>query len=304
MKNHEVLQRAPEWRERLDGLLPEFSDETEVAIIGCGSVGSILAESLARAGIKRFVLVDPDHVEIQNLTRSTYLQRDVRRLKVHALKSRLLEIFPDLVVNSIASPVEKLANLKDLISDASLVVSAVDSHLASARINRVAYVIGRSTTKNKSTPIVIHVALYKGADGGEVITTIPGITACWHCSTGGVRDALAQSGANSVDRAVDYGSNRLKGEIALGADIHHCTTAATKIALSLLSLEDEASRLANFMGGALARGSNYLMLGMAPSNILFADVLRHAPAQYAYQSLWLNTASQSNCPFCGEEGDH
>jgi len=40
-----------------------------VAVIGCSGTGSPLIEQLARLGVGRFVLVDPDHVEEKNLNR-------------------------------------------------------------------------------------------------------------------------------------------------------------------------------------------------------------------------------------------
>src|SRR5260221_2029593 len=43
--------------------------ELSVAVIGCSGTGSPLVEMLARLGIRRLVLVDPDHVEEKNLNR-------------------------------------------------------------------------------------------------------------------------------------------------------------------------------------------------------------------------------------------
>lgn len=43
--------------------------ELSVAVIGCSGTGSPLTEMLARLGVRRLVLVDPDHVEEKNLNR-------------------------------------------------------------------------------------------------------------------------------------------------------------------------------------------------------------------------------------------
>src|SRR6185437_2930629 len=43
--------------------------ELSVAVIGCSGTGSPLVEMLARLGVRRLVLVDPDHVEEKNLNR-------------------------------------------------------------------------------------------------------------------------------------------------------------------------------------------------------------------------------------------
>lgn len=41
-----------------------------VGIIGLGSVGSIVAESLSRVGVSQFTLIDPERIEIRNLDRT------------------------------------------------------------------------------------------------------------------------------------------------------------------------------------------------------------------------------------------
>jgi len=43
-----------------------------IAVIGCGSTGGVVAESLARMGIQRIVLVDFDKIEDKNLDRLTF----------------------------------------------------------------------------------------------------------------------------------------------------------------------------------------------------------------------------------------
>ncbi len=40
-----------------------------IGIVGLGSVGSIVAEALARMGLQRFVLIDHDHIQQHNLDR-------------------------------------------------------------------------------------------------------------------------------------------------------------------------------------------------------------------------------------------
>lgn len=42
-----------------------------VAVVGCGGIGSLLTEYLARLGVGRLILVDPDRVDITNLPRLT-----------------------------------------------------------------------------------------------------------------------------------------------------------------------------------------------------------------------------------------
>lgn len=55
-----------------------------VGIVGLGSVGGIVAEAMARIGITRVTLIDPDKVEEHNLDRLLYATaRDIGKLKVN-----------------------------------------------------------------------------------------------------------------------------------------------------------------------------------------------------------------------------
>ena len=70
--------------------------KSKIHIIGCGSVGSTVAENLVRCGLKNLVLWDFDKVEPHNITNQIYRSKDVGKLKVEALKDILVDIDPDL----------------------------------------------------------------------------------------------------------------------------------------------------------------------------------------------------------------
>ena len=58
--------------------------EEEIHIIGCGSVGSTVAELLARYGLENFVLYDFDVVEPKNLNNQMFTRRDIGKNKAEA----------------------------------------------------------------------------------------------------------------------------------------------------------------------------------------------------------------------------
>lgn len=78
-----------------DFFQPE-KDNAKIHIVGCGSVGSTIAENLARCGVKNIVLYDFDTVEAHNIVNQMFRQQDVGRLKVEALKDILTDINPEL----------------------------------------------------------------------------------------------------------------------------------------------------------------------------------------------------------------
>lgn len=71
-------------------------DNSKVHIIGCGSVGSTIAENLARCGVKNMVLYDFDTVEPHNIVNQMFTQQDVGKSKVEALKDILVNINPEI----------------------------------------------------------------------------------------------------------------------------------------------------------------------------------------------------------------
>lgn len=76
---------------RLD---PEYGQlkAASVAVVGCGSVGSKVAVSLARSGVGRLVLVDGDLLASGNLVRNELDWRSVGMHKSQALEARTKEV--------------------------------------------------------------------------------------------------------------------------------------------------------------------------------------------------------------------
>lgn len=71
-------------------------DESRIHIIGCGSVGSTVAENLVRCGVTKLTLWDFDTVEAHNIVNQMFRHKDIGKPKVEALKEILEEINPDI----------------------------------------------------------------------------------------------------------------------------------------------------------------------------------------------------------------
>lgn len=63
-------------------------------IIGCGSVGSTVAELLVRLGLSKITLYDFDTVSSHNLANQLFVNEDIGKPKTEALKKLLVSINP------------------------------------------------------------------------------------------------------------------------------------------------------------------------------------------------------------------
>ena len=79
-------------------------DDAMIHIIGCGSVGSTVAENLARCGITKMTLWDFDTVEEHNIVNQMFRQQDIGKPKVEALKDILVEINPYIAQDTVLHP--------------------------------------------------------------------------------------------------------------------------------------------------------------------------------------------------------
>lgn len=134
-----------------------------VSVIGCGSVGSAVADMLVRAGVDRLVLVDPEPLAVENIGRHVLTSKDVGRPKAVALAAHLREINPDLEVTA---RVEAFQDAEGLLA------ACVDSYRCQSMINAVSLA--------KRLPAV-YAGIYGAARAGEIFCSSPGETACLEC---------------------------------------------------------------------------------------------------------------------------
>lgn len=76
-----------------------FKPETvrsRIHVIGCGAVGSTVAENLVRMGLTRITLYDFDTVESKNVANQMYREIDIGKAKVDALAEMLIDINPEV----------------------------------------------------------------------------------------------------------------------------------------------------------------------------------------------------------------
>lgn len=114
-----------------------------IAVVGAGSVGSLVAEALARTGIEHITLIDFDTIELKNLDRLLHAApRDARlgRSKVECLKRGLLRSATAAKprVDALEVSVVEDSGLAAVL-DCDVIFSCVDRPWARSALNFVAY---------------------------------------------------------------------------------------------------------------------------------------------------------------------
>jgi len=104
-------------------------DRLTVALIGCGGIGAVFAETLGRLGVKNWILVDPDRLEASNLNRmpsATPAMVEDGWLKVHYVKHLLDRIY-STGANVVTIP-DSISIDTPEIATADIIVVATDNH--------------------------------------------------------------------------------------------------------------------------------------------------------------------------------
>ena len=107
--------------------------DLRICILGCGAVGTLMAEMLARTGAKNFALIDVDDIKESNLNRTfSFLSDDIDKKKVDVLKERLEQIHTDIKVNAFGRHLQMGLQEDDeiinAISNSNCVIIAMDDN--------------------------------------------------------------------------------------------------------------------------------------------------------------------------------
>lgn len=77
---------------------PDILEDAPCHIIGCGAIGSTLAENLARLGISNITLWDDDTVEPHNIANQMFFDADITFSKVSSVASIINAINPGITI--------------------------------------------------------------------------------------------------------------------------------------------------------------------------------------------------------------
>jgi adenylyltransferase/sulfurtransferase len=146
--------------------------DSKVTLVGCGALGTVLANALVRAGVGHLRLIDRDFIETNNLQRQILFdEADVAANlpKAEAAARKLRVINSGVTIEPIVTDVDR-TNVLDLTSDADLILDGSDNFEVRYIINDAAVKLGKPW-------------VYGGCIGshGQTMTILPGETPCLRC---------------------------------------------------------------------------------------------------------------------------
>ena len=106
-----------------------------VLIAGCGSGGGQVALQLVMSGVRKFILVDMDKLEVENVIRHVCGLRYVGWRKTAALADVLRDRNPEVEIRAFDEDVLEWPGLEDEIERASVVVIGTDNEPSRYRLN-------------------------------------------------------------------------------------------------------------------------------------------------------------------------
>ena len=208
-----------------------------VVILGCGSVGSLVAMELARAGVGNFILADPDTMEYHNICRHQCGIEDVGDLKVNALSRKLRNINPSVNIKTFDGIIQNIP--KDMLDDfcvkgETIFVGCADNRTADVYSNRISIYYGAA---------FLSIGFWERAFAGEIFYHIPGKgMPCYECALGTGGNLSARAEANHHIYSNQENTEGMKFEPGISVDINFITSIGIKLIIDILNDNNEGYR--------------------------------------------------------------
>lgn len=256
-----------------------------VAVVGVGSLGGSVAVALAKAGVGRFSLFDPDVVEPENVARHVGGVVDIGTAKVDAVERAIHRVNPEAEVKAIGSALsldpsgwntDSMGSLREVVSaQVGLVVVATATEDAERIVNALCVA--------ERAPAVFASVLGR-ADHGRVFRVLPGETPCYQCVLiAQARDPARYPRFETADvGAPDYPHPGIPG---LGLDVDEVAIITARLALQTLG-----ERIDGGIGYPAAHGDHLLWSARGGWAV-------DGPLQTRVERI----PREPSCPVCGDE---
>ncbi len=248
--------------------------QKRVGIVGLGSGGGFVAQSLAMSGVGKFVLVDADDLEEANILRHVADRRDIGRPKAQIIADLIHHRNPDAEIEVHVGRIEDHTNALDNLD---LLVVGVDGEGAK-------YVINEACLQRDL--VAIYAGVYERGEGGDVVVIHPYDGPCYACWAAELREGLTITNAAGE---LDYGMIGPEGtlEAEPGLWLHVVRVAAAQTDLALKFLLQETDHYQELPANTLILANNAI-------EIIEGEVTP------PHSALWIDIARDPDCLVCGD----
>lgn len=143
-----------------------------INLLGVGSLGGEIGDSLSKAGIGTMNLVDNQYLRAHNSVRHIAGIGYTGTPKVHASRQIYLDHNPYVNINAIGIDIYSKTDLMLLLPEESITVSSIADDNIEGYINEQAVAAGKT---------VFYVRSLRGGKVGRIFRVIPGKDACFQC---------------------------------------------------------------------------------------------------------------------------
>ena len=201
-------------------------------LIGCGSVGSLFALELARAGVGRFMLVDSDILGYHNICRHQCGIFDVGRYKTDAIRDRILQINPYAKVITYNMRIQEvpLDDLMNFCDSNTIVVGGADNREGDLYANGIAQQVGMP---------FMSIGCWERAFAGEIFYCLPTGMPTYKDFMEVAGHMSARVNQNRRFYTTETELEKVSFEPGISVDINFVTTIAVKLAIDLLNRDNE-----------------------------------------------------------------
>lgn len=250
--------------------------EKRVGIIGLGSGGGFVAQSLAMSGVGKFVLVDDDIVEHSNIVRHVADLRDIGKPKAEVLANLIKQRNPKVEVDV---HVGRIEDHMDALEGLDLMVAGVDAEGAK-------YVINEACLKRDL--VAVYAGVYERGEGGDCVVIHPYDGPCYACWAAELREGLTMPSPTDGEE-LDYGmigqDGTLEAEPALW--LHVVRVAAAQADLALKELLRDTDLYEPLPANTLIMANNAI-------EIIDGEITP------PHSAIWADIARDPQCLVCGD----
>ncbi|MCR8912905.1 ThiF family adenylyltransferase [Barnesiella sp. ET7] len=202
--------------------------KTGAMLVGCGSVGSLVALELAKAGVGRFLLIDNDILGYHNICRHQCGILDVGKYKTDAVKERILQINPSAhVVTQNMTVQEVPLNVFDEFCDENtIVIGGADNREGDLYANKIAKEVGMP---------LMSIGCWERAFAGEIFYCLPDGMPDYEDFMYALGDTSGRVNQNRKFYTNEEELEKATFEPGISVDIDFVTVIAIKLALDILN---------------------------------------------------------------------